>query len=430
MKIVSFLKKEKNLSKDFIITICSQVVLMIITLAINKVNSINLGVTNFSIFTLAKRSVGIVSGIMALSLGISIPRYIVLKRNATNKYGYFYAGLLLVTILSCVLILISFFLKTSLSKLLFDDVDLIYLVMPTIIYSFSGALTVIIYSYYRGCNKYFLYNLVQIISYFAMLISSFLIKDNMKLIFILWSLSNFFITLFFTIIIITFDIKKNNYTFSFKEIFRDIKELFVYGCPRVLGEISLFSFTTIPLIIIAHYSGIENNYLMSVPINVCTTIFPVFSFTGVIFLTYVSNAISENDVKKIKKPLLFIGLVYLLGSFVVCIFISIFPDFFIKLLFSEEYVACSPYLRVIIWSIIPASIYYLLRNPIDALDNVPWNTFALLISFAVLCGMIIIFNSSNYLYALAYVVGYLVLGSLSFAFYIICYKKQIKREKN
>lgn len=414
---------KSRFSKDLIITVVGQGLLMILALVINKINSINLGATDYSIFNVAKKSVGIISGIMAVSLGIALPRYIAMKQNYDKKARYLIGSLMIMIIASLVVCLVMFILRNWFGVVIFGDAGFENLIMPMVLYSFSVAFSTIIYSYYRGCNAYYKYNISQMIVNIAMLIIAIFVRKSIKWILLLWGISIIVISIIFLLLILkSLREELGNLRMPTKEL----RELSLFGLPRIIGEIALFSFTTVPLIIIAHREGIDNNYLISTAINISGMIFPVFSFAGVILLPYVSNAVSDNDIKRIDKPIFVMGLLYIVFSLFVIAFIDLFPKFVISLLFSEEFLPSVRTTTILIWSILPASLYYLLRNPIDGLSRIPFNTINLAISFGILCGLVVYFNDYDG-YALAFIIGYSILCLLSIISFLYCRRRIMRK---
>lgn len=406
-------------SKDLMITVIGQVILMLLALVINKINSVQLGEANYSVFNVAKKSVGIISGIMAASLGIALPRYISMKEYNSKKGRLLISSLFIMMIISFVTLLIMFILRNWFSVVIFGNTNYENLIMPMVLYSFSVAFSTIIYSYYRGCNKYYWYNGSQMAVNVAMLVIALLIPKSILLILLFWGISTLVITIIFMVLILR-EVKDEFKDMSFPK--KEIKMLSSFGLPRIIGEIALFSFTTVPLIIIAHRDGIESNFLISVPVNISAMIFPVFSFAGVILLPYVSSALSENDLKRINKPIFYMALLYIIAALGASIIISLFPEFIIGILFADGYKAASVATTIMIWSLLPASIYYLLRNPIDALSRIPFNTINLVISFAFICGILFVSNNTKE-YALAFVIGYSILCILSIASFMYCKRR-------
>lgn len=410
-----------NFSKDLIITVVGQMIIMLLALVVNKINSLNLGPEMYSIFYVSKRSVGVISGIMAIALGIAIPRFISMTQYKDKKATFMISALLICLGISLLVFLVMLIFENWFSIMIFGSSNYISLVMPMVLYSFSVAISTLIYSYYRGCNRYYMYNISQIVVNLVMLIVAIFVKKSIFYILLLWGIFILISCIIFLILIFSEKSNKEELK-NFKNPIKEIKMLSVFSFPRLFGEMALFSFTTIPLIIIAHRQGIEQNYLISTPINLMAMITPLFSFAGIILLPYVSKATSEGKVDEVKKPILYMGILYIIASLCAIGFIILFPKFVINLFFSSEFLDAISVTVILIWAVLPASIYYLLRNPIDALSRIPFNTINLVISFGVLCGLMYLFND-NKGYAYAFIIGYTVLCILSIISYLICMKR-------
>lgn len=419
--------KNKNI-RDLSITVLSQLLIMIVAFVTNKFVSIKLGTTGYSIYSLVKKSAGIISGIMAFSLGIALPRYCSLSKNNNNRIMKFtiatiYLFFTIVLVSSLVLIIG----QGSFSKLIFDDVSYAYLIAPMVCYSFSIAVTTLLFSYYRGTNRFYWYNISQMVYNIIMLILVFFSKGNLRLLLFLWggSCSIFGVGFFLYEIIKLFKTTSEN---VFKP-FSELKELLFYSAPRLIGEFALFGFTTIPLIQIAHKFGVENVYMISTPLNICGMIFPIFSFTGIILLPMVSEEVAQGNISNSSSFISKMALAYIalsvLGSFLVLLI----AKYIIIIFFSSSYVDTTECLKIMVFSVIPGSIYYLYRNPLDAISKIPLNSINLVISLIVLCGMISFAKSYEFV-CLAFDIAYLLLGILSFTMWIIFKNRFNKKYSN
>lgn len=150
---------------------------------------------------------------------------------------------------------------------------------------------------------------------------------------------------------------------------------------------------------------------------------PIFSYIGVILLPKVSQAISENKISDIISLVNKFLLMYVLFSLLVIVIIYFFDDMLIRLFFSKSYLQSKDILIIISFSILPNSIYLLLRNPIDAFSKTPYNTYNLVLSSTI--GFIVMFWSKNLVeISKAYVLLQFLLGTISF---FIWQKLKIKK---
>ena len=120
-----------------------------------------------------------------------------------------------------------------------------------------------------------------------------------------------------------------------------------------------------------------------------------------LYLTYLENKGAAFGMLS-DKPWLF---TIIASLFVIAILITIVFFFGMKwlipLFFSRDYLSSLHLRRILVLAIIPASMYYLYRNPIDAVSFKPYNTWILGFCF---CMLVISFKFSFTLehYALSY----------------------------
>jgi O-antigen/teichoic acid export membrane protein len=158
--------------------------------------------------------------------------------------------------------------------------------------------------------------------------------------------------------------------------------------------------------------GLHETAAFATALTLNATVTPLFQFVGMVLLPYVSKNLVEGNVKDIKQKVKKLRLVYLGIGMLSVVIMYIFTEFIISLLFSKEYSQFAPIVRITYLSVIPYSLYLLLRNPIDAISKIPFNTLNLAIGSSLLMGGVIL-SPSTYAAAIAFPVSYLVLGILS-----------------
>jgi O-antigen/teichoic acid export membrane protein len=408
-----------NLRKDILFSIITQLALMLIALVINKLLSINLTVSDYGEFNIVKRASTVASFTMLAGMGIAIPKYIPQSKNNQEKMKFLLSAFILIIFISLVVLFFVFILKKSINRYVFNNSDFVAI---SYCYACSIALLSFLYSYYRGFNKIISFNLVQILIQFSVLLITIFYSSN----FLLYLWLNIIVSILFFIFFIYYDLRNHFISilsFSIKELYTYIKELWSFGYSRMMGDFLLFSLTTLPLLIINFKFGSIDSAYFSVAITLTSMISPIFSYIGVILLPKVSQAISENKISDIISLVNKFLLMYVLFSLLVIVIIYFFDDMLIRLFFSKSYLQSKDILIIISFSILPNSIYLLLRNPIDAFSKTPYNTYNLVLSSTI--GFIVMFWSKNLVeISKAYVLLQFLLGTISF---FIWQKLKIKK---
>ena len=406
-------KLSSKLSGDVILTFSVQFTIMLLLFITNKILSQNLCVEDFGLFNVVKRSVAVISFVMLAGTGIALPRYSALyigNKNNNRVKTFQITSLLFVFIVSLIIVSIGLCFQKKLSPLICNnDNELYYLAY---IYAFAVSCSSFLYAYYRGLSDFKNFNYSQLIIQLALTIPLFFLKLSVKDVFSYWT----FITFIIVIIYFTYEIiekKFYNFKIHFLNLKKEIKELVVYSLPRLLGDFFLFSFTAFPLIYLKNNMDLKSVAYYSVGLTIITMATPLFSILGTILLPYVSESLAKNELKKAQVFINKLTIIYITLSILLTIFIYLLINHLIILFFSEDYILASDISKILILSIVPQSMYYLFRNPIDAVSVFPFNTIILGLSLAII---IALFYFSHTLegYAWSYVFVSIFQGIMSF----------------
>jgi len=396
---------------------------MLFVFLVNKILSNELGVEGYGQYSIIKKNIGVISFVMLGGMGIALPRYISyykVKNDKEKESSIIIGAIVIVLFLSLLVFSLFAILKSELCKLIIGSSGNNSLYYASILFSFSVCLSSFLFSYSRGKGNFIQYNVTQIVYQTIILICCFFCQRQLLFLVNLWS----FTTLIFTIFILSGEFKvfvKVFFQGKWFYLLRDsIQELLVYGLPRLLGDFVLFSFSAAPLIILNSKLGIKATAFFSVGVTLTNMITPLFSFLGLILLPYVSELLGLNQKTKIKLAVNKLLLVYIGLSVVMCIFIFYNANLFVTLLFSSKYLSSIIIIKIIIWSVLPQAIYLLLRNPLDAVSKIPFNTINLIISFLVM--LFLLFNSKSLIdFSISFLISYSILASLSIlAWFIVC----------
>lgn len=421
--------KTNGFIKDVSITTIGQFIVMILTFLLNKLISIKLGPENYMEYSLINKSASVVTYLMILSLGIAIPRYISIyrmKKDNESEKNCFIASLLIVLISTIITFVIFFLLKNELAIFIFGkNTKYIGYILPTLFFALQIGLSTLLYSYYRGIDDFIKYNITQCIYSIIMIIICIFSKKLIEMINIMSFIGILYSLIHFVFIKKTYKSVKNKYPSKEKSIGIEMKKLYKYSIPRVPGEFILFSFVTIPLIIINKRIGLQESVAYSISIGIISSLSPFFRYIGMVLLPYTSKKAASNNLDSMKGKIKKLSVIYLIFSIISVCFVLLFTKFVVIVLYSKDYLSYINIVRIMIFAIIPNSLYLLYRNPIDAVSKFPHNTINLLISFIIMITMIY-FSNNTYIYGISFVLGYMILGILS----LITWKNICKSKKN
>lgn len=413
-RISGILKSEFN--KDLLITITGQIVVLIVAFALNKIVSYYLGTESYGIYTISKRSAGLISYLILFGIGIAIPKYLAIsieKNDEIDESRYILSALIMMFSISLVLLGFVLIFKKFFTMIIFGSLKYEELLLPIFMYSISLSFITFIYSYYRGVNNFYKYNIFQISVQIIVLVIAFVYHENVKEILVLWSSFIGVVSFMFLAIIISKKVRTARISFPYKDLWPYIKELFSFCAPRVPGEFVLFSFTLIPLIIINHRFGLLESSTFSAATTINNMLNPFFSFIGLILLPFVSKKIVNGGFDEVVTKVNILMKIYIVFSLIAIIGVVILTPMIVEILFSKEFLFLVPVVRHLVVTILPYSLYLLLRNPIDGASKFPYNTINLIISF-VLMNITLLLVTNTVGIELAFLLGYFCLGILSY----------------
>lgn len=417
-----------NFAKDIFITTFSQFAVMVIAFLINKTISYFLSPTEFAIFSIAGRTATVLAFLMLLGLGIAIPRYIAIiraKKNHKAEANMFYAAALLMVVAIAIVSLVTVGGKETLAQLLFNDSNRSNLIVPTLLFAIGTTVSSFVYAYFRGIDKFKQYSVLQVV--FQVVNLAIVVYAGSHLVSQLTLRG--MIILFLSIVTMIYIIRTTYRSVSIvkEKVVSNSRELLAYCLPRVPGEVFLFSFTVLPLAIINARFGLHSTAAFATAVTLTSIVTPLFQFVGTALLPYVSKHLATGATDGIQSKVKKLRVLYLVIAAVSAVFMWFLTDFVITILFNKTYTQFSDIVRVVYLSVVPYSMYLLLRNPLDAISKIPFNTFNLGVSLGVLVLAVVTVKNIHEA-AWAFVGAYLILGVLSELSWHSQHKKKIKKQ--
>lgn len=420
--------RDNSFLKDIIVTFFGQIIVLLSNFLINKLVAIFVAVDQFGIFNIAKRSATLLGFVILLELGISIPRYFSLyfKNDPKKAYEYYQLGLYLLITMIVIISTVVMFNQKLVALYIFGGYNFSNYVVPLLVYSIGIAINTFIFSAYRGAEFFYIYTVIQILSQVVNVIIIFLVRDfGISTILLAWGVSNVLLSILFMSIFARLN-------FEFKSIvipnlLSRVKELLIYGIPRIPGEIIQFSYYLIPLMIVNYKFGSLTTGYFSASTGILQAFLPLFSYVGIVLLPKVSKALVGGEMPLVKRQVRYLSFVYLGFSILTVLFGIFFAKEIIQLLYSDEYIKHIDISRILLITLIPRAQFLLLRNPIDAISVKPINTISLGVSFFVMLS-IMFFSNSMIIIAWSFVISDLILAITSAIFWHFLVNEKIRRE--
>lgn len=408
--------------KDLIVTFSGQMVVMLLSFILNKVISNQYSVSDFGVYSVLKRFTSVITFVMMMAMGIAIPKYVAeakAKRNRKLTESYMISALSIMVIMFIVLTILLLFKRKFWAKLIFNDEKYCSYMLAISLYSLGNCLVTYTFSFYRGINAFIRYTFVNVMLQLIFIICTFVVRDNLEKLYLVWGVC----AICYGLIEILFIFLKNEFNFkNLKQKLSSFQELFIYSLPRVPGEFILFAYALLPLTIVSYKFGTIQAGYFSAALSINSLVTPLFSLVGTILLPLVSGSKYNKNEEEVNHKIKVLGYMYIAVSFLSIIFVYLFGEFLLTLLFNKDYVESIGIVKIMIIAIIPNAYYLLLRNPLDGKSKFPYNTICLLVSF-LLYIVLLLFSSSVEMCAVSTIIAYSVLGGLSLMSWIKISKK-------
>lgn len=381
--------KDKRFALDVLFTSVGQFMVMLIIFIQNKLLSIVLGPEKYFDYYLVNQAGNVISFFILFCLGIAIPVVISRARSdndSNREMLYFYASSVILVAMAFVTFGIVYIFGDYIEKLIFDKKPYVILA-----YFFSIGICGMnyVYSYYRGQGRFVISNVLQIIVGLACVMTLFFV-DNVTKVIILFSCIQIGVS---AAVFISLFCKYKIRYLNLSNLRSKVIELLEYCWPRVPGEVVLFLYNLVPISLINNIYGSEVGLKYVIAIGIMSATSPLFKFVGLVLLPYAAKLVSNGNGIDLTQKVYLLLKITILISFIATAFVCIFPEKFILILYSSEYISAREVVIIFSLCIIPHSIYLILRNPLDGISKKPYNTICLIFSFCMLCALIFVLGS-------------------------------------
>ncbi len=372
----------KLYSHTFITTLC----IFVLGAASLKVAADFFGSVGFGEYQIARRGIALITYPLLMGIGISLPRFIAGAQDSeqTEKTAYLLSGLLIVTVNLGFCCFLALLFPQEISRVIFGSSEYHGFVSPMYFAVFGLCFYTLVYSHLRGSLKIREANLFQLLCMGLVPIGAIVVTGNNPAQSILYTGLVWFSLAISYLVFLLFI--KESFPRRSCGLFPQIKKLIIFGLPRIPGEFALFGLFSVPVISIAHITGVETAGYFALGFSFLQLICGFFDYVGVILLPLISKMHAEKRLPEIasivKKTL---GL-SLFGSSVLVLMLYNFMESIIGVFFGRDFLAAVDIIKWIIIGAFPYLIYAILRNPLDAMMNFPHNSLNLTITLGVVLG--------------------------------------------
>jgi O-antigen/teichoic acid export membrane protein len=315
---------------DLVVSFLGQIFLMALGLIVNKILSNYLLISDYAIFNIIRRLISLLSFFLLSGMGISVPRLISIEKVKKN-----YLSLVSIIISSCqvlllniiIIVLIYFIFQNQLHLLIsFQGID-ISLISLVFYFAILLSFSTLIIAFMRGNDNFFLLNLYSILVNLFVIILLLIIPLNIEVTFIIHIISLFLISFLFIFYFGTKFLNKFSFKFFFSIWPKVYKSLYLYGLPRIPGEIILFGYPIVLLAYINDFYGLTIVAYFSNGFQIITLINAALGFVGIVLLPEVSKLLQLKQYRIINRTIMRLGFLFLLVSLSLSFFVFLFPEF-------------------------------------------------------------------------------------------------------
>lgn len=377
-----------------------------------------LGPGEFGAYSLARRIISNIIPIAALSLNISLARFIAMTERKDLRGSYVISSIISTGAAFFLLAIIAVSAGPQLSFLIFRSHEYLSLHYASLFLLAGYCIFTITYAYFRGMQKFNMANSLQLVlmSFIPLIISYFFAsRKNSSLIMFLMGLA-FYLSLIPLVLII-----RETKLPRLSDIKSSMKQLLKYSLPRVpAGFISAGLLTLGPFLAVL-ILGLEEAGYFVIGQSVFRVMESAIVGFGLVALPKVSQLLSEDRVEFLKSKIEdMLVMIFQLGLFAT-IHTFIWSKEIVLVWLGSEYVEAVSVMQILIISIAPYLGYVILRSIIDAVEFRAINTLNLFVSFVIAAVASIIFVYTGFGIiglAIATTIGYVILGVMT-CFYLI-----------
>jgi len=349
-------------AREYLPTIATEFAVIVAQIVAFKLAAHYLGPEGFSEYAVARRAASLISALPLLGLAVGLPRYIAYSNGRGDSQAtvrYYGAALRCVGIAMILCLIVLNGLRSQIAFLIFGDRVYAGLILPVSLMVLGLALHGIVYSYFRGHLAMMRANLLQVVNLAVVPIVCFttLHQSTRTLVLSLgsaWFLVAF-VGLWFTPV--------GGVTAQTPD---ETRELLRYGIQRLPGEFALMAMLSLPVIFVAHRSGVQQAGFVAFGISVLSMIGAFFTPIGLILLPKASALLADGRRHELRVHVALLIRVSLAVAGVATVLVWFLARPFVALYLGSGFEDAGSLLRLIVLGAVPYALFTVLRNLIDA----------------------------------------------------------------
>ena len=398
------------------VTLAGQALLLCGLFLVTRISVHAFGAEGFGQYQVARRTLAVVAFPLMCGLGISLPRYIardIAEIGEVTKWMVSSIALATMVVFGFLLLGIAGF--EQIGQWTFGTGSEHRLVLSLLIAATGMFCATLATAAMRGLSRFHLAALLQVVNgAFVPLIAVLLAAGRVERALLI---SGGLWIVIAAIVFFCLSREWESSALTAHSVWGAVKELFIFGLPRVPGDIALFGLFALPAYAAVHRNDILGAGFLSVGLSLVQAIATAFASAGFVLLPYWSRAArSSNSLAIARKRTVKLIIVSCLVSTMLLGLLEIFLLPVVRLLLGPLAMAGIHSIRYVMLAAVPYVLYLVLRDYFDALTVFPLNTIAL--GVAILAQFALI-NVRQLSVPVATAISFLVLGLTMLVLWVI-----------
>ena len=398
------------------VTLAGQALMLCGLFLVTRISVHAFGAEGFGQYQVARRTLAVVAYPLMCGLGTSLPRYIardIAEKGEVTKWMV--SSIALATMVVFGFLLLGVSGSAQIGQWTFGNGSQHRLVLSLLIAATGMFCATLATAAMRGLSRFHLAALLQVVigacvPLIAVLLAAGRVERALLITGGLW-------IVIAAIVFFWLSREWESSVLTARVVWGAVKELFIFGLPRVPGDIALFGLFALPAYAAVHRNDILGAGFLSVGLSLVQAIATAFASAGFVLLPYWSRAAKSSDSLAIaRKRTVKLIIVSCLVSTLLLGLLELFLLPVVKLLLGPLAAAGLHSIRYVMLAAVPYVLYLVLRDYFDALTVFPLNTIAL--GVAILAQFALI-NVRQLSVPVATAISFLVLGLTMLALWAI-----------
>jgi O-antigen/teichoic acid export membrane protein len=397
----------RRLAGSLWVTLCGQGLLLLGLLLITRVSAAQFGAVGFGEYQVARRTLAVVAFPLMCGVGVSLPRFVASSIGDPKGVGeWLVSGGVLSAILMMLSLGLAAWWSSEIGQWTFggrSGIRMVHALLVAVAGQFCHTLA---YGAMRGLSRFRSAATLQVVNgAFVPMAAVLLAGGRVERALVIGG------GLGFAIGLVAFIDICRRYARplpSVTAIYGATWKLFLFGAPRIPGEVALFGLFALPSYAAVHRNDIVGAGFISVGLSLVQAVATVFASAGLVLLPYWSRAAKSVESRVVAERRI-AGLVLAAGiaTTAVLVVLQVFLPSIVHLLLGPLANGRLGDIRYVLLAVLPFVIYLILRDYFDAVSVFPMNTIALSTAIVIQAALM---NGQWFSVPVATTSSFLVLG--------------------